>query len=200
MFCSQCGSPLVDGAAFCTNCGAKVMSSNDVDEVKASVTDPFPDEAPGYPEEPQEESVFTDPPLDDPAFDQTQQVPPAYNNMQQQEYQQQGYQQNYNEQGYSQVNSRAAGIVGYITWIGFIVAIVIGDRRDPFTRFHTNQALVLNIAAIISGIIMLIPIIGIVLGIIGYILVIIGWFIGIISAASGTMKSAPLFGKINLIG
>lgn len=108
--------------------------------------------------------------------------------------QNQGYQPNYAGA------SRAAAIVGYITWIGFIVAIVIGDRNDPHTRFHTNQALVLNIAAIICGLIMIIPIIGWVIGIIGYILVIIGWFIGIIGAASGTMNRAPLFGKINLIG
>lgn len=108
--------------------------------------------------------------------------------------QNQGYQQNYAGA------SRAAAIVGYITWIGFIVAMVIGDRNDPHTRFHTNQALVLNLAAIICGIIMIIPIIGWVIGIIGYILVIIGWFIGIISAATGTMSRAPLFGKINLIG
>ena len=108
--------------------------------------------------------------------------------------QNQGYQPDYSGA------SRAAAIVGYITWIGFIVAMVIGDRNDPHTRFHTNQALVLKLAEIIFGIIMIIPVIGWIIGIIGYILVIIGWLIGIISAASGTMKPAPVFGKINLIG
>lgn len=161
MFCSQCGQPLIDGAAFCTNCGTKVLYQDDgLKEEMEPEQIPVEEKAP----EPEETSA---------------------------EYEAYQY--------YAPETSRAAAIVGYITWIGFIVAMVIGDRNDPHTRFHTNQALVLNLAAIICGIIMLIPVIGTIIGVIGYILVVIGWFIGIISAASGTMKRAPLFGKINFI-
>lgn len=40
-------------------------------------------------------------------------------------------------------------IVSYITWIGWIIAFVFGDRRDRVLKQHINQALALNILGIL---------------------------------------------------
>lgn len=222
MFCSNCGVKLIDGASFCTNCGTKIIYQEQDITKEMAKEDAVTEDVSGFgaPEQAAEETFgYAEPEQtieETLGFGADEQAAEEYEDYvfagaaSKEEYeaqqakeqanagqnagQNQGYQQNYGG------TSRAAAIVGYITWIGFIVAIVIGDRNDPHTRFHTNQALVLNIAAIICTIILVIPIIGTIIGIIGYILIVIGWFIGIISAASGTMGRAPLFGKINLIG
>lgn len=200
MFCTECGKQLIPGAAFCANCGTKILIQ-EVPEKEVQPAEEIPVEDTASENPFAEENVFASE-AEEPVFETTEDVFEEQGFGQQDEYSQgydQGYEQGFN-QGYNQAPSRAAAIVGYITWIGFIVALVIGDRNDPHTRFHTNQALVLNICAIVCGIIMIIPIVGWVIGIIGYIIVVIGWFIGIISAAAGTQRRAPLFGKINLIG
>ena len=40
-------------------------------------------------------------------------------------------------------------IISYITWIGWIIAFVFGDRRDRVLKQHINQALALNIIGIL---------------------------------------------------
>ena len=40
-------------------------------------------------------------------------------------------------------------IITYITWIGWIIAFVFGDRRDRVLKQHINQALALNILGIL---------------------------------------------------
>ena len=41
-------------------------------------------------------------------------------------------------------NNKTAAIAAYITWIGFIIAICIGDRSDRYVAHHLNQALVIT--------------------------------------------------------
>jgi uncharacterized membrane protein len=40
-------------------------------------------------------------------------------------------------------------IISYITWIGWIIAFVFGDRNDRVLKQHINQALALNIIGIL---------------------------------------------------
>ncbi|MBR1816365.1 MAG: DUF4870 domain-containing protein [Lachnospiraceae bacterium] len=104
------------------------------------------------------------------------------------------------------MNARTAGIVSYITWIGWIIAIVMGDSDDEFVKHHLNQALVLNICgticSVISGIIGMIPIIrilgAIVFGLIGLIIFITA-IAGIISAANNNTNPLPIIGDIKLM-
>ena len=49
-------------------------------------------------------------------------------------------------------NNKTAAIAAYITWIGFIIAICIGDRSDRYVAHHLNQALVINIASVLGGV------------------------------------------------
>ena len=53
--------------------------------------------------------------------------------------------------------NKTAAIVSYITWIGFIIALCIGDRSDRYVMHHLNQALVLNILSIVGGVLKVIP-------------------------------------------
>ena len=40
-------------------------------------------------------------------------------------------------------------VISYITWIGWIIAFVFGDRNDRVLKQHINQALALNIIGIL---------------------------------------------------
>ena len=112
-------------------------------------------------------------------------------------YQQQGYQQGY-QQSYQADNSgktsaRTIAIISYLTWIGFIIGLIIRkDADDPqFVTFHINQALVLNLFAMLG----VIPIVGWIWSIV----LVIFWFICFIGACQGQEKKAPLIGGIEII-
>ncbi len=48
------------------------------------------------------------------------------------------------------MNGKTARILSYITWIGWIIALVSGDKdNDEGLKQHLNQALICNILAII---------------------------------------------------
>lgn len=89
--------------------------------------------------------------------------------------------------------SNGTAIIGYITWIGFFIALIMnnGNKRNEFVQFHLNQALVLNLFALLAPI----PVIGWLIGIVVFIF----WIMGIVYAASGEKKAVPLFGGIHLI-
>ena len=96
-------------------------------------------------------------------------------------------------------NSNVIAAISYLTWIGFIVALLIRDRGDDFTAMHMNQALVLNIISIIGGILAAVPLIGgIASGIIG-----LGTFVlacmGIYRATTWSNEPLPIVGDIHLM-
>ncbi len=95
--------------------------------------------------------------------------------------------------------SRTAAVISYITWIGFIIAICIGDRSDKFTVHHLNQALILNILSIVGGVLEVIPLIGgMAAGLVGLV-VLVFWVMGIYRAATGSMEPLPIIGDYHLI-
>ena len=46
-------------------------------------------------------------------------------------------------------NIKLFSVISYITWIGWIIAFVFGDRKDRILKQHLNQALALNIVGIL---------------------------------------------------
>ena len=42
-------------------------------------------------------------------------------------------------------HSKLYAVISYITWIGFIIAMVARDPADPLVRRHLNQALIINL-------------------------------------------------------
>ena len=97
-------------------------------------------------------------------------------------------------------NNKTAAVVSYITWIGFIVAICIGDRSDRYVSHHLNQALVLNILSLVGGVLKVIPLVGNIAAGLVSVVVLIFWVIGIYRAATGSTEPLPFIGDIHLIG
>jgi len=101
-------------------------------------------------------------------------------------------------------------VMAILAYIIFLIPLLV-SKDSPFARYHTNQGLVLFIAAFVTAI---------VLNILSWILaniIIIGWIlivlfnilfpililalaiIGIINAANGKAKPLPLIGHISII-
>ncbi|MGN1136435.1 MAG: hypothetical protein ACI4SF_09475 [Oscillospiraceae bacterium] len=93
------------------------------------------------------------------------------------------------------MDKKTTGIIAYLTWIGFIIAIVAGDKDGA--KFHINQALVLNLFALIGGLTW-IPIVGFLAGI-WSLFVFVCWVIAFIGALNDEEKEVPLLGKIKLL-
>ena len=98
------------------------------------------------------------------------------------------------------MDGQATRIVTYITWIGFLIAIIFcKDKNDPLTKFHLNQSLVIHIGLIIASVIAIIPIIGWIVGGIAWVILFVDWIIGLVGAIQGAEKKAPLIGNIKLL-
>lgn len=87
------------------------------------------------------------------------------------------------------MDKKATGIVAYLTWIGFLVALLAGDKEGA--KFHINQALVIMLFSLLS----IIPCIGWIWGI----FMIVCWFIGFIAAINEEEKEVPLIGSIKIL-
>ena len=81
------------------------------------------------------------------------------------------------------MDKKTTDIVAYLTWVGLVIAFVMGDREQ--SRFHMNQSLVIWLVSMVAGAA------GLFCG--------VCWFIGIISAIQGTEKEVPLLGQFQLL-
>lgn len=88
------------------------------------------------------------------------------------------------------MDAKTTGIVSYLTWIGWAIAFFAGDKDNA--KFHLNQALVLNLAMVVCGIV---PIIGWICAI----AVLVFMIMGLVAAINGQEKEVPLLGKIKLL-
>ena len=96
-------------------------------------------------------------------------------------------------------NTKLYSILSYITWIGFLISLLARDKNDETVAFHLNQALVLNLASTIIGLIARIGgVVGIVCGICSIVLFVF-WIMGIIRAAKLSTEPLPVIGGITLI-
>ncbi len=89
------------------------------------------------------------------------------------------------------MDAKTTGIVAYLSWVGWIIAMCAGDKEDHTAKFHLNQALVLFLFALLTPI----PCIGWICGI----FVLICWFIGFIGAINGEEKPVPILGGIKIL-
>jgi uncharacterized membrane protein len=95
------------------------------------------------------------------------------------------------------MDKKTTGIVAYLTWIGLLIAFLAGDREGA--KFHLNQALVIWLAAVVSGIISLIPIIGTIISLVCNIFIFVCFILGLVSAIKDEEKEVPLLGKIKIL-
>lgn len=91
-------------------------------------------------------------------------------------------------------------VVAYLSWIGWIIAIVMRDPTDPFAAHHMNQALVLNIVSLLAGALNILPIIGNLASMIISVAMLVLWVMGIYRAATWDDRPLPIIGDIHLMG
>lgn len=87
------------------------------------------------------------------------------------------------------MDAKTTGIVGYLTWIGFIIAVCAGDKEGA--KFHLNQALVIFLFGLLS----VIPCLGQIWGI----FIFVCWIMGLIAAINEEEKEVPLIGKVRIL-
>lgn len=97
-------------------------------------------------------------------------------------------------------NKNLIAAVSYITWIGFIIAFISGDKTDRLVTHHLNQALVLNLVGLAGGVLAVIPILGtMAAGIISTGVLVLD-VMGVMRAYRGSTSPLPFIGDIHLIG
>lgn len=87
------------------------------------------------------------------------------------------------------MDKKVTGIVAYLTWIGWLIALLAGDKEGA--KFHLNQALVIMLFSLLS----VIPCVGWIWGI----FMIVCWFIGFIAAINEEEKEVPVIGGIKIL-
>lgn len=97
-------------------------------------------------------------------------------------------------------NRNLLAAVSYITWFGFLIAFFMGDKSDRFTMHHLNQALVIDLAGLVSAVLVVIPILGAMVAGVVNMAVVVFDIMGAISAYRGSTAPLPLVGDIHLIG
>lgn len=87
------------------------------------------------------------------------------------------------------MDKKVTGIVAYLTWIGWLIALLAGDKEGA--KFHLNQSLVLWLFSLLS----IIPCLGWIWGV----FIIVCWFIGFIGAINEEEREVPLIGNIKIL-
>lgn len=94
---------------------------------------------------------------------------------------------------------KALAIISYITWIGWVVTLLVRDKEDTFLLHHLNQALLVNLVYVAGVTCMAMPRIGFALaGVVntaGFVL----WIIGIIRAAMMSTEPFPVIGDVRIL-
>lgn len=90
-------------------------------------------------------------------------------------------------------------ILSYITWIGWIIAMVKWDNQDSLVRRHLNQALALNVIETVFGIIGRLGGIFNTIGNIVDIMVLVLFIMGIVRAAKESEEPLPIVGSIDWV-
>jgi uncharacterized membrane protein len=98
--------------------------------------------------------------------------------------------------GKSSDEGKTIAIISYITWIGWIIALIMNnDKKNDFARYHIRQSLVIMIGSLVVGVITRITFLGwFVGGILGIALFVL-WLLGLISAINGEKKPIPIIGE-----
>lgn len=89
-------------------------------------------------------------------------------------------------------DQKALAIVGWILgWIGLVIALLAGDRDDPFLKFWLNQMLVFDLFALLGCI----PLIGWVWAVVMFVL----WVITLVRICKGETTPVPIIGGIHIL-
>ena len=94
------------------------------------------------------------------------------------------------------MDKKTTDIVAYNTIFGWLVAFVAGERED--SKFHLNQALVVNLTFLILAVLAWVPVVRLVVGLV-QIVVFVFWVMGIVYAVREQENEVPLLGCVKLL-
>lgn len=99
------------------------------------------------------------------------------------------------------MDQKTTSIVAYLTWVGWLVAFLAGDKEGA--KFWLNQSLVLILCdialSIVLGVLVFIPIIGALISTVVGIGMIVFWVLGLIAAINQEEKPLPIIGGIEIL-
>ena len=95
------------------------------------------------------------------------------------------------------MDKKLTGILAYISFVGWIIAYLAGDKEGA--KFHLNQALVLWLASVALFVIGIIPILGSLIRFVGGIVIFAFWVLGLVAAIKEEEKPLPLIGEIQIL-
>jgi uncharacterized membrane protein len=88
------------------------------------------------------------------------------------------------------MDGKTKAIVAHITWIGWVIALVLNSsEKDEITSFYIRQLLGLYLFSIVIS---FIPVINV----LGWIITLVFWVISLVGAINGEQKEIPWVGKL----
>lgn len=91
---------------------------------------------------------------------------------------------------------KTAAILAYVTFIGFIVAIIINNgKKTKLGAYHLRQALGLFLTLFVCAFVNIIPLLGQLVYLCVLLCVFVFAIMGLISAVNGQMKPVPILGE-----
>lgn len=96
-------------------------------------------------------------------------------------------------------HTKLFSVVSYITWIGWIAALLLRDKDDAIVRRHVNQALLLNLAETAASVLIKAGGLLAVIGEIASFAVLVLFIIGVVRAFKCSAEPLPFIGDIQLI-
>ncbi len=83
------------------------------------------------------------------------------------------------------MNAKTTAVVSYIGWIGWLIALLAGDKEDPFAKHHLNQNLIIYLIGLIP--------------VIGSIAALVFWIMGLINVVNNKAEPLPLIGEWHIL-
>lgn len=95
------------------------------------------------------------------------------------------------------LDKKITSMVAYITWVGWIIAILAGDREAA--QFHLNQALTIHLFSLLVPVLRFIPLAGWILSGLWSVCILILGLLGLVYAVNGEDRPVPLLGQIHIL-
>ncbi len=96
-------------------------------------------------------------------------------------------------------NSRLYAVISYITWVGFLISFILRDKNDTLVKRHLNQALLINLAQTVGGILIRIGGIFATVGTAINVISVILFIVGIYRAFKMSEEPLPIIGEYSII-
>lgn len=90
---------------------------------------------------------------------------------------------------------KIVGLIAYLTFFGWIVAIILNNPKSEFGSFHIRQSLGILLLFFAAGAVNIIPILGQLAFAAGSLLGIVLWIMGLVSAVQQEMRVVPVLGE-----